>query len=174
MSNQFQPPQSSPQWNPPDSYQPGPNAQPFPYYQPVSQEPKPSRKVPPAIGLIPLGVIVVIVLVTLIIAHQASPGSQPITSPQSFTGNGAQNTSTFTVSSPWNITWSCDPSSFDSIQYNVIIDIHNADGSLAAPATINSLCNDGNTGGTTEEYQSGTFYLAVNSEAAWSITVAEG
>ena len=92
---------------------------------------------------------------------------------QTFNGNGINKTATFTVGNDWKINWTCDPTSFDNIQYNVIVGVDNADNTPLDPAAINTLCKDGNASGSTEEHQGGTVYLSINSEAAWSITIQE-
>ena len=90
---------------------------------------------------------------------------------QTFQGNGNKKTSTFTVPDDWRIVWSCDPRSFDNIQYNVIIDVYNADGSDLDLGAVNTLCKSGNTTDNTEEHQGGSVYLDIQSEAAWKVQI---
>ena len=71
----------------------------------------------------------------------------------------------------WKIVWSCDPSSFSLGSYNLIVDVDNSDGSYLDPGAINTICQSGNTSDETEEHQSGTVYLDIQSEAAWTIQI---
>lgn len=90
---------------------------------------------------------------------------------QSFQGNGSKKTATFTVPDSWKIVWTCDPNSFDGIQFNVIVDVNGSDGTPIDPGAVNTICKPGNTGDSTEEHQGGDVYLDVNSEGAWTIQV---
>lgn len=91
-----------------------------------------------------------------------------------FTGNGDSKTATFTVSgNDWKLNWSCNPSSNYIGQYNVIVDVDNSDTTPMDPAAINTICKSGNTSGGTEEHQGGTFYLDVQSEDTWTMTIQE-
>lgn len=93
------------------------------------------------------------------------------TTVQTFTGNGDKKTGTFTVPDDWKIVWSCDPNSFDGIQFNVIVDVYGSDGTPIDPGAVNTICKSGNTGDSTEEHQGGDVYLDVQSEGAWTIQV---
>lgn len=110
---------------------------------------------------------------------QAQPTKAPAvaqkwTTVQTFSGNGAKKTNSFTVPADWRIVWSCTPSSFLGNSYNVIISVNNAsDGSPVDYGAVNTICKAGNTGDTTEERTSGNMYLDVNSEGAWSVQVQE-
>lgn len=90
---------------------------------------------------------------------------------QSFKGNGNKKTGTFTVPDDWRLAWSCNPSSFYGGQYNLIVDVYNADGSFLDLAAINTICQKGNTSDFTEEHSGGPVYLDVQSEAAWTINI---
>jgi hypothetical protein len=94
------------------------------------------------------------------------------TTTQNFTGSGIKKTAIFSVPDDWKVTWSCKPSSFYGSQYNVQVYIYNSDGSLGDIA-INELCKTGNTSGETEEHQSGSIYLEINSEGDWTIQIQE-
>jgi hypothetical protein len=96
------------------------------------------------------------------------PGWQTIAS---FSGNGQKKTSTFNTGDHWRLLWQCKPSSFYGGQYNVIVEVMGTDGSQNL--AVNTICKSSNTGGDTEEYQNGTFYLDVNSEAQWSVQIQE-
>lgn len=89
-----------------------------------------------------------------------------------FSGNGTKRTTTFTITSDqWRMNWRCNPNSDYFGQYNVIVSVYNDDGSPADYAAINTICQAGNTHDTTAEYTPGTYYLEVDSEAAWSVQV---
>ncbi len=90
---------------------------------------------------------------------------------QTFKGNGNKKTPTFNVPNHWQLVWSCDPSSDFSGEYNVIVDVDSPDGTPIDPGAVNTICQTGNTGDTTQEYQGGTIYLDIQSEAAWTIQV---
>jgi hypothetical protein len=77
----------------------------------------------------------------------------------------------FSVPNDWKIVWNCNPSSDALGSYNIIVDVDNSDGSPFDPAAINTICQSGNTSGSTEEHQSGSVYLDVQSEAAWTIQI---
>lgn len=90
---------------------------------------------------------------------------------QSFQGNGDKQTGDFTVPNDWRLVWTCDPSSFSGGQYNLIVEVDNADGSILDPGAINTICQSGNTTDNTEEHQGGSVYLKITSEAAWTLAV---
>ncbi len=90
---------------------------------------------------------------------------------QTFTGNGDENTNLFNAPNTWRIVWSCDPSSSFDGSYNLMVDVNNSDTSSLDPGAINTICQSGNTSGMTNEYQGGTVYLDVTSEAAWTIQI---
>jgi len=90
-----------------------------------------------------------------------------------FKGNGQKKTQTFTVGKQWQIQWSCTPSSFYGGQYNVIVELRTTDdGGLGNPV-VNTICKAGNTSGDSQEYDAGTYYLDINSEGAWSVTIQD-
>lgn len=90
-----------------------------------------------------------------------------------FTGNGTKKTGFFTVPDNWKLVWKCNPSSSYFGQYNVIVSVTGADGSPVDPVAVNTMCQTGNTGDSTEEHQGGQIYLDVTSEASWTIQVQE-
>jgi hypothetical protein len=101
-----------------------------------------------------------------------SPTSKPQvwTTVKTFTGNGNKKTATFTAPDHWKLVWSCDPTSFDNISYNVIVDVDNDSGPVDLGA-VNTLCAKDNKTGETEERQGGQLYLDVTSEAKWTIQI---
>jgi hypothetical protein len=94
------------------------------------------------------------------------------TTTHTFTGNGIKKTGTFTAPDDWKILWKCNPSSFNGLNYNVIVTVYGSDGTMQDIA-INATCKPGNTSGETEEHQGGQVYLDVDSEADWTLQVQE-
>ncbi len=90
---------------------------------------------------------------------------------QTFSGNGSKKTPAFTVPDNWQLVWSCDPSSSFGGSYNVIVAVVGTDGSQIDPTAVNTICQSGNKGDQTQEYQGGSVYLDVQSEGAWTIKV---
>jgi hypothetical protein len=111
------------------------------------------------------------------VAGGATAQSQPA-KPQkwqtthTFKGDGAKKTEVFQVSDNWKLQWRCDPASF-GMSYNVQVDVNNSDNTPFDPVAVNTLCKSGNISGETNEHKSGTVYLDINSEAAWTITIQE-
>jgi len=174
---------------PPNQWQPMPQQ---PMY-PQQPAPKKSRK-----GLwIGLGVIVLAIALCGVIAsslakstpstdttsvtstgQQAThPANTPAhtakwTTTRTFSGNGSKKTATFSVPDDWKIIWKCDHSSFQGLDYNMIIMVYNSDGSLA-DSGVNTTCKSNYTHDETEIHTAGTVYLDITSEGAWSIQVQE-
>ena len=94
---------------------------------------------------------------------------------KTFSGNGDQQTADFTVpNANFRLLWSCNPNSFSGIgQYNIIVDVDPVDQTqLGDLSAINTICQAGNTSGETNIHDlSGTLYLSVTSEAAWTIKI---
>jgi len=119
-------------------------------------------------------VLLIVIISTISYAVQQSHFSifaPSSTTPQTFSGNGAEKTDVFSVANQWTLTWSCDPSSFIGDSYNVIISVYNSDGTIHDAAAVNTICSLGNSGGTTQEYGGGTVYLDINSESTWTINI---
>ncbi|SRR5579884_1562572 len=109
---------------------------------------------------------------------QRQPTTAPTKAPQwvtthTFTGDGGKKTAVFTVGDDWRISWSCDPTSFQGTQFNLIIMVYNSDGTISDPAAVNTICKAGNTHDVTEEHQGGDVYLDINSEGAWKVQIQE-
>lgn len=92
---------------------------------------------------------------------------------QSFSGNGISNTAPFTVNDKqWKIKWSCDPAAYGS-SYNLQADL-TPPGQQFGDSVVNVICDQTQPttlSGETMEYQTGTYYLAVNSEASWTFQI---
>ncbi len=93
-------------------------------------------------------------------------------------GSGIKDTDTFTTSgSSQNISWTCDPSSFDNIQYNIQAFLYDADSNSAdlnEPLPLNDLCKPGNTSGSsTLHLNPGKYYIKMNSEGAWTLKLVD-
>jgi hypothetical protein len=192
--NQQQPYQQGP---PPQGGQPPYPQQPgYPppgYQQPLIQAPK-KKKNKLAIGC---GVVAAVIVLFVIIGVANGGKSSTTTTPSStggsgntssspaqskpvtwttthtFTGSGIKKTETIAVPADWKIQWSCDPTSFNGANYNVIIGVYNSDATVADIAAINDMCKPGNISGETEERTAGNVYLDVNSEGSWTITIQE-
>jgi hypothetical protein len=105
-------------------------------------------------------------------APTATPTHVPQwTTIQTFKGNGNKKTPDFTVPDSWKIVWDCNPSSFGLGQYNLIVDVYNADGSFNDLGAINTICQKGNIHDETQEHGGGSVYLDVQSEGAWTIQI---
>jgi hypothetical protein len=93
-------------------------------------------------------------------------------------GNGSGNTENFTVDTPagFRMVWSADPTSFDNIQFNMIVSVYQADGTEVDFASVNALVqpNGTNDTGIAQEHNiSGALYLNVACEGTWTIQVQE-
>lgn len=182
-------PQPDPHTPPPPPYDPGWVDHPGPlppdmYYHPLPHPIPPSRRNRKRrwllIAFILVFLAIVLIGLALATANAPKPAGPTSTGVQqtwqvthTFGGNGIKKTAVFTVPDDWKIDWTCNPSSFYSEQYNVIVSVMAPDGSPVDMAAINSICRAGNTGGTTEEHQGGQVYLDVNSEALWVVQVEE-
>jgi hypothetical protein len=97
------------------------------------------------------------------------------TAVQTFTGNGAEKTGSFSMSAnDWRLAWTCDPNSSYGGTYNVIADVDDSSGNILNSdlSAINTMCSSSNTSGMTEEHnRTGTFYLDINSEGSWTFKV---
>lgn len=90
---------------------------------------------------------------------------------EAFSGNGGEKTTTFSVSDQWEIRWSCNPDAYGN-SYNLIVQVDAPGSDIPVDyAAVNTICQQGNTEGTTQEYTGGTVYLNVQSESAWNLVV---
>ncbi len=183
----------------PPYYPPGPQyPQQPPYYPPPGQPPKKKRRRLPIFLLV--GALLLCVIIGVAVATSPKPTSTTTTSATStsagntattvptkgstpasqqkwttthtFTGNGNKKTAIFSVPDDWKIVWKCDPASFSIGQYNVIVTVYNSD-NTPSDVPINTICKTGNTGDSTEIHVSGSVYLDVASEGAWTVSVQE-
>jgi hypothetical protein len=102
-----------------------------------------------------------------------SSGSSTWKTIQTFTGqatNGVDvKTKQFTVTSNWQISWSCKGIDGNDEQMNVVI--YNPDGSLYnAGADITCLATQ-QVNGHVQEIKAGTYYLDIASSTAWTVQV---
>jgi hypothetical protein len=131
-----------------------------------------------------------LLLITIVVASNAatktgSPGSSPAANePGSASatakassapkvlldvqGTGTKSTNKFTAGGDWDLTWSYDCSSFGS-QGNFQVILYGQNSSDLKGIPVNELGAKGND--VTHEHDSGTFYLEMNSECAWHVTV---
>jgi len=82
-------------------------------------------------------------------------------------GNGIQTTQKFTTTGAWTINYTYDCSSF-GFKGNFQVYIYNGDGSMGDIAA-NELGMSGSN--TQYEHGAGTYYLEINSECSWHVTV---
>lgn len=85
-------------------------------------------------------------------------------------GNGSKTTQTFTAAGAWDLSYTYDCTSFGVPQGNFQVYVYNSDGSMSYNnAPVNQL---GKSGSDVEHYHTGgSFYLEVNSECDWTVTV---
>ena len=89
---------------------------------------------------------------------------------QTFTGNGAKKTSSFSVPTIWRIVWSCDPASHNNTSYNLFIHANTVNNVLLANS-VETTCNKNNTHSTSMMHQAGKVYLSIISEGKWQVQV---
>ncbi len=112
-------------------------------------------------------------------AAQATPTSASPTQSQqwvtthTFSTNGSMKTEDFTVANEWKMQWTCNPASGGLGQYNVIVEVYNADGTELDPTAFNTICKAGVTSGSTQEHQGGNVYLDNQTDGSVTITVQE-
>jgi hypothetical protein len=118
--------------------------------------------------------VVVLVVGLLVVLGSRSPRTSPGLPPAAphaqaqlltLRGNGIQRTTKFTTSGDWRIDWTYDCSSFGTTG-NFIVEVQGDTLDVA----VNQLGARGS--GSAPEYTSpGTYYLEVNSECVWTVTV---
>jgi hypothetical protein len=85
-------------------------------------------------------------------------------------GNGIKNTANFTTGSDWSIAYTFNCASFG---YKGNFQIYAYDGSQLSGVPANELAMKG--GATSYQHgDSGTHYLEINSECAWTVKVTDG
>jgi hypothetical protein len=107
-------------------------------------------------------------------AHGATTMTKPTATPApktttiaSYSGNGNKNTPNFHVNADqWTISWSCQGGQYGG---NLIVDVYQSDGTYVDGA-VNVICN-GAMHDTTLERGSGDFYLVVNADVSWTVTI---
>lgn len=129
--------------------------------------------VPPnSTTIVPTLPVVTKVVLTPTSAAMPTPSPLAWGTTHTLTGNGVKKTEIFTVGDNWKIKWSCDPASSYNGSYNVIITVHNANGTYKDLA-INTMCNSSNTSGETEEHSGGNVYLDIAVGYVWEVTIQE-
>jgi hypothetical protein len=118
---------------------------------------------------------------------QATPASQATSAPitpvatgnwriaQTFTGSDTgdteQKTKTFTVTDNWQLTWACQGQ--NGVDDTLYVSIYYADGTLYnAGAQITCIAAK-QVVGNVAEANGGTFYLKINANTLWTVTVQE-
>jgi hypothetical protein len=108
--------------------------------------------------------------------NKAAPTKAPTkkwTTVQTFTGNGAKKTETFTVGDHWRFSWECQGVS--GIDAPLYISVYKSDGNMLDLNAASTTCKASGpkTTGNSEMHQGGEVYLDVNSGIDWKITVEE-
>src|SRR5947209_9340675 len=62
-----------------------------------------------------------------------------------FMGYGIEKTVVFHVANDWKIVWSCDPSSFYSQQYDLVVSVNHSNGKTIDFAAVNIMCTQGHS-----------------------------
>jgi len=108
-----------------------------------------------------------------------SPTSSPLSAKPvivaKYTGNGDENTPSFTVPANWHLSWWYSCSAFGQ-QGNFVVTEFNTDGSidLGGSVSVNEL-GDGEGPVATYAYNdAGSHYLQVASECNWQVVVVTG
>jgi hypothetical protein len=84
------------------------------------------------------------------------------------TGTGIKSTNKFTTSGDWDLNWSYDCSNFGSSgNFSVVLYGQNSSDMKGIP--VNELGAKG--ADVSHQHDAGTFYLEMNSECAWHVTV---
>lgn len=103
-------------------------------------------------------------------AAPATTAAPVKTSVLQISGSGIKNTKSFTTGPDWSIKYSFDCANFGN-QGNFAVSVYTADELSDVP--VNALAEKGSD--TTYEHgDSGTQYLAINSECSWTVTVTDG
>jgi hypothetical protein len=90
---------------------------------------------------------------------------------QTFSGSGPKQTDAFTVQSAWQISWLCAPRADPKNQYQLKIDVNNADTTFFAFTTGDLSCQKDSIAGSIKETQTGHFYLYITSKGPWAIEI---
>lgn len=127
-----------------------------------------------------LGAVALVLALSIcgVILARESANTAPLTwtTTHSFKGNGSGETATFHVSSnDWRLHWTCQPSSFYGMSFNVIMNVAYASGgSIGDYGAVNIICDDNVRSGTTDVHNvSGDVYINVNSEGSWAVDIQE-
>ena len=84
------------------------------------------------------------------------------------TGTGIKSTNKFTAAGDWDLTWSYDCSAFGS-NGNFAVALYGQNSNDVRGILVNELGAKGND--VTHQHDAGTFFLQMNSECAWHVTV---
>ena len=132
-----------------------------------------------AIGCLGLIVLVVIISIAASGNHSGGSNNPAASTPAASTapvalkvlldksGTGINQTPKFTAGGDWEIDWSYDCTNFGS-NGNFIITVYQGDGTLVGVAA-NQLGAKGSD--VSNQHQSGTYYLEMNSECDWHVIV---
>lgn len=89
----------------------------------------------------------------------------------SSTGNSTQKTQKFAISNNWQISWACQ--GVNGVDDWLYIAIYNADGTLYNAGAQVTCIAARQVVGSVQETKHGEFYLTVDANTAWTITVQQ-
>lgn len=107
---------------------------------------------------------------TVALATSAPTHPTQWTTVQTFKGSGTKKTVAFAVPASWRIMWSCDLSSHNNANYDVIIHPNSTNNALLDNG-VETICNKNNTHNTVEVHKGGKIYLSIISEGAWVVQI---
>lgn len=87
------------------------------------------------------------------------------------TGQAEQKTKTFAVTGNWQITWACQGQ--NGVADTLYVSIYNPDGSLYNAGAQVTCIADKQVVGSVAEANGGTFFLKINANTPWTVTVQE-
>lgn len=85
-----------------------------------------------------------------------------------YSGTTSKNTPNFHVNADqWTISWSCQGGQYGG---NLTVSVYQSDGTSIDPVAVNVVCN-GAMHDSTIERGSGDFYLTIDADVSWTITI---
>jgi hypothetical protein len=81
-----------------------------------------------------------------------------------------KKTTAFTAPKSWKIIWSCDLTSHNNTNYDMIIHANTTTNTLLHDG-LETTCSKNNTHGSVTMNQAGKIYLVIISEGGWTVQV---
>jgi hypothetical protein len=105
----------------------------------------------------------------------ASPtATLTLTTVKTFTGTNPTTTAVFDVSTDWNIVWYCKGFTNPPVPGMLIVDIYNADGTIAYPQVANTACPVEGISDYSGISNGGSVYLKISfTGTSWTIKIQE-